>query len=244
MIRIRAAALGVVLAAAMTSGCALFNDDLRTSSGDGKPARLAIEPQGRYQETACAGYRGNGQHAYYYQYEHTSRISARSQLCPIDRRPGGSWRVSEDVSIDSKVDTLRLIAELEAIDHDISWNWPIPPLLAVFCWDRTDVAPGHLGVSLYFHGPPHDFTGTVSSSYRYSEGPQRSAVWEASKLEAEAVGLPAGQDVRRFLAEMMATSGETSQLLEVEFGDGRVVFDVSGWDRAVEPLIGECGHSF
>lgn len=235
---------GLALVVFMATGCALFNDTARSESKDGRPARVAIEPQGIFVETSCVGYRGEGGSVFYNKYEHTSSIAARSQLCPISNDSSGSWRVSEDISIDADVDTLRLIADLEAARYSISRSWPVPPKLRVICWDRTDNAPGSLGVGLSHYGPPHNFAGTVASMYSFNGGQWHSVEMFASDLEAEAVWFSSESSARKFLREMMKTNEETGFGLAFEIEDGSIQFDVSGWEKAVKPLLEECGHTF
>jgi len=228
----------------MATGCALFNDTARSESKDGRPARVAIEPQGGFLETECTGYRGDGRSVFYNEYVYTSSIVARSQLCPISNDSSGSWRVSEDISIDADVDTLRLIADLEAARYNISRSWPVPPTLSVFCWDRTDNVPGSLNVGLYHYGQPHNFAGTVASMYMFNDGQWHSVEMAASALEAEAVSFSPESSTRQFLREMMKTNEETGFGLAFEIEDGSIQFDVSGWEKAVKPLLEECGHTF
>lgn len=240
----------VTLASLMIfSGCALFNDAPRSTAKDGQPGRLPIEPEGFYGQVGCTGYRDASQSRFYYQYEFTSAVAARSQLCPLNRNSsgGGGWRTSEDISIDANTDTVRLTAELEASSYEIAGTWPVPPSLVVYCWDLTDAAPGALGIGLYFYGLPHDFTSSFLVSHRFNDNRGEKVNWRASSLEAEAIFIPEWE-IAGFISNLRDATDDTGYELEMTVYEGapdhgRISFDVSGWDRAVAPLVEECGVS-
>ena len=238
------ASVFVIAAGLILSSCALFNDAPRSQAQDGLPGRLLIEPEGAYQEISCTGYRDASASAFYNEYEFTSRLVARNQLCPISNSPGGGWRTSEDISIDANTDTVRLTASLDAYSHVIPRTWPVPPSLTVYCWDLTDADPGDLVIGLYHYGPPHDFLGTVRVAQTFNDSPQFTTRWRASALEAEAIFLPVS-DTERFLSDLEETNDDTGYDLELIVAldtdeEGRISFDLSGWQRAVKPLVEEC----
>ena len=233
-----------IAAGLIMSSCAWFNDAPRPRGQDGSAGRLLIEPEGAYQEISCEGYREASASAFHYQYEYTSGLAARNRLCPISNSPGGAWRTSEEISIDATTDTVRLTASLDAYSHAIQRAWPVPPSLVVYCWDLTETHPGTLGIGLYHYGPPHDFSGTVRVAQTFNEGPRSTTRWRASELEAEAVFLPA-QGTERFLADLNETNDDTGYDLGLVVAtntddEGRISFDLSGWRRAVQPLVEEC----
>lgn len=251
MVSLAARSLVVVMltsASLVLSGCALFNDAPRSRDKDGTPGRLLIEPEGAYQMISCTGYRDASESVFAYEYQFSSKLVARSRLCPISPSPGGGWRTSEDISIDANTDTVRLTADLEASSFDIPRTWPVPPTLIVYCWDLTDTEPGDLGIGLYHYGPPHDFAGTFRVAQRFNDNPRFTSRWQASALEAEAIFLSVG-DIGRFVSDLRETNEDSGYDLEMVIErntseEGRIAFDVSGWERAVTPLLEECGVGF
>ncbi len=239
-------ALVVLLSAGLLlSGCALFADAARPRGQDGLPGQLPIEPEGAYLEASCSGYRDTAGEVFYYRYQFSSSLVARNRLCPLSGNPGGDWRTSEDVSINEDTDTVRLSAELNSHSYQTARSWPVPPTLIVYCWDLTETSPGDLGVGLYHYGPPHDFEGSFRVRLRFNDGSSLWTDWLASSLEAEAIFLPTS-DIGSFISELEETSEDTGYALEVEVaagtsGESRLSFDMSGWEKAVKPLLEECG---
>ena len=239
-------ALVVMLSAGvLLSSCGLFNDAARSRAQDGLPGQLPIEPVGTYKEVSCRGYRDASGEVFYFEYQFSSSLVARNRLCPLSGSPGGDWRTSEDVSIDEDTDTVRLSAELNSHSYQTARSWPVPPTLIVYCWDLTESSPGDLGVGLYHYGPPHDFEGSFRVRLRFNDGSSLRTDWWASSLEAEAIFLP-DSDISSFISELEETSEDTGYALEVEVaagasGESRLSFDMSGWEKAVKPLLEECG---
>ena len=239
-------ALVVMLSAGvLLSSCGLFNDAARSRAQDGLPGQLPIEPVGTYKEVSCRGYRDASGEVFYFEYQFSSSLVARNRLCPLSGSPGGDWRTSEDISIDENTDTVRLTAELNSHSYQIARSWPIPPSLFVYCWNLTETSPGDLGVGLYHYGPPHDFAGSFRVRLRFNDGSSLWTDWWASSLEAEAIFLP-DSDISSFISELEETSEDTGYALEVEVaagasGESRLSFDVSGWEKAVKPMLEECG---
>ena len=244
--RAHASALTAVLVATMIlSACSLFNDPARSRAQDGLPGYLPIEAAGTYREVSCAGYRDATGEVHYFEYQYSSSLAARSRLCPLSSSPGGGWRTSEDISIDENTDTVRLTADLDAGSYETPRTWPVPPSLVVYCWDLTETDPGELGVGLYHYGLPHDFTGSFRVRLNFNDTPPLSTMWWASNLEAEAIFLPMSE-LSSFVTALEDTNEDSGYSLEVEVAPrtpeaSRISFNVSGWEKAVKPLLEECG---
>lgn len=237
-----------LVAAVLASSCALFNDPVRSKATDGDPGQLLVESEGSYLQLSCAEHREAGGDVFVNEYQFSSLLRARSELCPLNRSPSGGWRTAEDISIDERTDVVHLTADLESHSYDLSMSWPVAPSLAVFCWELTDAESGRLGVGLYHYGPPHQFEEARRVNLRFNDGPLFGRDWYASSLEAEAIFLGSDDDVNRFISALETTDEEIGYDLEVHVEPGtseasRVSFNVSGWERAVRPLLEECDVS-
>ena len=218
-----------------------FQSESRSRARDGTSGRLIIEPEGTYLEVSCSGYRIGFESVFYNEYEFTSGLAARRQLCPISNSRTGNWRISEDIS--TGTDTVRLTAALEASSYEISRDWPVPPSLIVYCWDLTDAQPGKLHIGLSHYGEPHDFSGMVRVSQSFNDSPRRTLKWNASQLDAAAIFMP-GDKRDSFLSQLQETDDDSGYELDISIKErqgGRISFDLSGWDKAVRPLLEECG---
>jgi len=233
--------IGMLLAVVVI---AFFRPDPRPAERDGRAGRVLIEPEGAYLTVSCSDYRSAPERITYHEYEFTSNLAARRELCPLNISTDGNWRVSEDLSIDAGTDTVRLTASLDASSFETARSWPVPPSLTVYCWDLSDAEPGNLNVALYHYGEPHDFGGTIRVSWSFNGEQSRTWNWGASSIEAEAIFLP-DRGIEQFISDLLDTDDDSGFELEAMIlsDEGQLSFDVSGWEIAVRPLLEECGFA-
>ena len=247
----RVATAGIALSA-LVSGCALINEALRPSVGDGSGGEaMVLDLHGGYRTVFCDEHRSNGgTHIGYPTYSgYGSPERARADLCPVAPLPENSnWTLTETAGADSKTPVELWASVVAAEPTQPTSAWPILPELALSCSFGGEAA-GRIGISLRWFVPAHSLSGTWMGTYKRSwvEPMSTATLWQASALEAEALWV-APNERAQFVLDLLSappTPGAEMLTLRTEVTDANgdtftAEFIINGWEHALRPLQEDC----